>query len=58
MFLEGGVFYHFKVFHFAATDANYVVLGVTLPNGAELRPIPSEYFWIEKPGKIIYGIQP
>ena len=54
MLLEGGIFYHLKVIHYATTSTNYIVLGVTLPDGTQLRPIPDKYLWIEKPGNNVF----
>ena len=51
--LEGGKFYKVVVLHDQTTrDSNYVALGVTLPDGTELHPIPNKYLWLYIPGKL------
>ena len=53
MLLEGGSFYHVKVLHYVESVSNYIVSGVRLPDGTQLRPITNSYLWLNIPGNII-----
>ena len=51
--LEGGKFYNVTLLHYneGRESIDFATLGVTLPDGTELAPIPKKYLWLQIPGK-------
>ena len=51
--LEGGKFYNVTLLHYnnGYASRDFATLGVTLPDGTVLAPIPKKYLWLQIPGK-------